>query len=114
MGFGGVIQYKYSLFRCETEPEKGIVDEKGNFEPPTEKEFVFICNCRDEQNSSGAIINLMDGKAFQYSSLIQLPFGSPVLKEGDLIQVRDTDGNIRVQGMVMLFRKDQLHNRAWI
>lgn len=78
------------------------------------------------------MINTADGRALAFSSLIQLPKGTPKIDEGkeiiiateelDTEQLNDTDyiyaakqtGTIVATGIILKCDVGRLHTRAWI
>ncbi|MET7253575.1 hypothetical protein [Dyadobacter fermentans] len=90
----------------------GGFDDEGNPIPSVEL-YTDYAKCRDEANLGGNQINLTDGTAHVYESLIQLPKGTLPVETGRSIRVMD--GNIvRVKSTVKRFQKDQLHSRLWV
>lgn len=106
-----VAQYPYYLFVLSVPPV--AFDANGNAIKGTTA-WVKWGKCRDEANSKGQTINLVDGKAHVYDSLIQAPKGITGLLHGTKIEVRDKDGLVRVSGTVKRFQKDQMHCRIWV
>ncbi|WP_426291977.1 hypothetical protein ACN9ML_18260 [Dyadobacter endophyticus] len=90
----------------------GGFDAEGNPIPSVEQ-YVDHAKCRDEANSGGNQINLVDGSAHVFESLIQLPKGTAPVEVGKSVRVME--GNVvRVKSSVKRFQKDQLHARLWV
>ncbi len=106
-----VKQYPYNLFIFETSP--AFQDDNGDWQAGA-SDWVLASKCRDESNSKSAQIKLTDETAYTFESLIQLPKSCPTIETGVLSEVRDSEGNIRVNGTVRRFSKDQLHTRLWL
>jgi hypothetical protein len=105
-----VRQYPYTLYALQL--SGGGFDGDGNPLPSTSS-FVAVCQCRDEANSGGRQINLIDGSAHVFDSLIQTPRGTAPLTVGTSVEVRD-GSTVRVKGTVKRSQKDQLHTRLWV
>ncbi|MCF2498398.1 hypothetical protein [Dyadobacter chenhuakuii] len=105
-----VKQYPYILQVLQL--TGGGFDGDGNPIPSTE-EFVDHAKCRDEANSAGKQINLVDGSALVFDSLIQLPKGPALIEVGSMVRVME-ENVVRVKGTVKRFQKDQLHSRLWV
>ncbi|CAG5072873.1 hypothetical protein DYBT9623_04413 [Dyadobacter sp. CECT 9623] len=105
-----VRQYPYTLQVLQL--TGGGFDGDGNPIPSIE-EYVEYANCRDEANSGGNQINLVDGSAHVFDSLIQLPKGPLPIDVGSRIRVME-ENVVRVKGTVKRFQKDQLHSRLWV
>lgn len=106
-----VAQYPYYLFVMTVSGPS--FDPNGNAVKPTTS-WVEWGKCRDEANSKGQSINLVDGKAFVFDSLIQAPKNISGLAPDTKIQVRDKDGFVRISNTVKRFQKDQMHCRIWV
>jgi len=103
-------QYPYTLQVLKL--TGGGFDGDGNPIPSSES-YVNHAKCRDEANAGGRQINLVDGSAHVFESLIQLPKGTPSVDVGKSIRVME--GNVvRVKGTVKRFQPDQLHARLWV
>jgi len=90
-------------------------DENGNWvdvESPetTTNEYA----CRDEVNLMSRSVQLTDGKATIYSSMIYLPATEHQIKAGDTIEVKDIDGNLRLTGSVLRITNDRKNTRIWV
>lgn len=105
-----VRQYPYILQVLQL--TGGGLDGDGNPIPSVEA-YVDHAKCRDEANAGGRQINLVDGSAHVFESLVQLPKGTLPVEVGTSIRVME--GNVvRVKGTVKRFQKDQLHSRLWV
>lgn len=108
-----VRQYPYRLFIFA----QGNVSEQStdlSFPAAINNEWSYHCKCRDEQNTNTNTVGSVDGIHYNYSYLIQLPKGSPEIQVGDQVKVLDCDGNERCNGIVQMYKKDQLHSRIWL
>ena len=103
----------------------------GSWQPETEV-WALTAYCREETNGKGTQINTADGRALAFTSLVQLPKGTPKIDEGkqiiiaieelDAEQLNDTDyinaakqtGTIVATGTVLKCDVGRLHTRAWI
>lgn len=106
-----VIQYPYYLHvlqRMESVQDANL--DFVNVDP----KWLKVCKCRDEHNSNSGTTQTIDGNTYNYSYLIQLPKSCPHLKIGDKIKVTDSDGCLRVEGIIQLFKRDQMHCRLWV
>jgi len=109
-----VLQYPHYLFMVVPDSES-VQDGDGNWSIPTvAKEFV--CRCREETNGKGAYVQVASGGFHLFSSLIQIPYGSLRLSEGDSVYVsNDASGlDVRIKGTVYKYDVGQLHNRLWL
>lgn len=87
--------------------------------------------CREETNGKGSTVATADGQTLVFSSLVQLPVGTPRINEGTQVLVTRsqhtaeelTEGNIAdwkrsgevvAQGKCMKFDNGRLHCRMWI
>ena len=95
--------------------------------------WVFVGKCRNESNGKGNSVTLADGRALLFSSLVQMPVGTPRINEGTEIAVTNTQltaeelasfedsvegwkasGKLQEKGQVAKFDTGRLHCRAWI
>lgn len=107
-----VKQYPHYLFAILG--GDSIQDENGNWIVP-DATPQFVSMCREETDGRGNEIQVAGGTFRKYSSLIQLPKGTPKIEDGTSVYVADTDGtNIRVKGISLKFDKGQLHSRLWV
>ncbi len=75
--------------------------------------WVDAGKCRDEANTGKSMINLLDGKAYIFDSIILMPPKGVSLIHGMEIEVRE--GNqIRLTGKIQRFSRDKFHSRAWV
>lgn len=108
-----VKQYPHYLFVLEA--GEGQQDAQGNYtEVSVSRQFVG--RCREEGAGKGAFVLSGGGQHLTYSSLVQLPKGTPPIEAGTRILVaHDSEGqSTRVEGVVVKFRQDQLHSRLWL
>jgi len=103
-------QYPYVLLVCSM--VGGGHDVHGNPIQPVEI-WDQVSMCRDEANSKGSRINLVDGQAFIFDCLVQLPKTCPVLAVGTKVRVMQGDFK-RQEGKILRFQPDQLHSRLWL
>jgi hypothetical protein len=106
-----VSQYPYTLYVLTTTAV--TFDSNGNAVKGTTS-WVEWGKCRDEANSKGQTINLVDGKASVFDSLIQAPRNISGLIPGLKVEVKDKAGSLRLSGTVKRFQKDQMHCRIWV
>jgi len=105
-----VSQYPYQLWvLASTEATR---NEQGHYTPGTNS-WVMLGVCRDEVNSKGGVVQLEDGQAFTYETLLQMPRSVPVIYPGTQVEVRD-GSQVRVSGTVVRSVADQFHKRAWV
>lgn len=106
-------QYPYKLFVLKIEGE--TFDENGfaTTESITQH-YDFHCYCRDTLAKSGDVVRAESGEFVQYHSNIVLPMDTEKIAVGSFIKIEDVSGNIRLQGKVVHFVKNQLHCRVFI
>jgi hypothetical protein len=105
-----VKQYPYKLLKKVYTPS--VQDEDGNWSQPTES-WVEVGECRDESNTKGAKVNLVDGSPIVFASTIYMPKGTETLLSGSMVKVIDGE-NLRVLGEVKRFVNNQLNCQAWV
>ncbi len=105
-----VRQYPYILYTLKV--SGGGMDGDGNPIPATTS-YVEYSRCRDEANNGARQINLIDGSAHVFDSLVQTPKGTAPVSINTEVEVRD-GSIIRVKGTVKRSQKDQLHTRIWV
>lgn len=105
-----VTQYPHTLE--EYQASDAVLGTTGDWSTP-DATWVEISKCREEVNGAGSLVKLTDGTTMVYSSLIQLPKTSPVVKAGAVVRVL-CNGQIRIEGKVLHFVQDQLHARLWL
>lgn len=105
-----VRQYPYTLYVLQL--TGGGFDQDGN-PIGSNQTWVEVSKCRDEANTGGRQINLVDGSAHVFDSLIQTPRGTSPIGVGSSVEVRD-GMSVRVKGAVKRSQKDQLHTRIWV
>ncbi|ASK29729.1 hypothetical protein CEY12_06245 [Chryseobacterium sp. T16E-39] len=108
----GIKQFPYTLTVFK-KTEASYNEEDGSFIPGTEG-WVSISKCRDEGNGGGSKIVTTDGEVYVYGAVIYLPKNCPKVSVGERIKVIDLDGNVRLEGDTMLWKKEQLHTRLWL
>ncbi len=108
-----VIQYPHYLFALTT--GESIQDENGYWTEEN-KTIVFLSKCREETDGRGQEIQSADGTYHKFSSIIQIPKGDLMIKEGTEVYVANKeDGtDIRIKGIALKFDKGQLHSRLWL
>lgn len=108
-----VTQYPHYLFALTT--GESMQDENGYW---TEEEgkIVFLSKCREETDGRGQEIQTADGTYHKFSSIVQIPKGDLMIKEGTEVYVANKeDGtDIRIKGVALKFDKGQLHSRLWL
>lgn len=106
-------QYPHYLFVLSS-PES-TQDGDGNWVEES-GEWVLHSICREQTNGRGTVVNVADGKAVVFASVIHLPDEAEMIKEGTEIMVSTTaTGNgERIKGRVLKFDKGQLHSRLWV
>lgn len=104
-------QYPYQLKYLKY--EEAIYNQSlGEYEQENEQ-WINAGICRDEVNGSGAKISKVDGEIYQYSAVIYAPLSMKDIPLGSKIQV--WKGNqLRLEGHVIRFGRDQLHVRIWV
>jgi len=108
-----VTQYPYKLE--EFQVGDSVLGTTGEFSEEVGA-WVEVSKCRDESFVSGGgnrIISAIDGQAVTSSSLIQLPLTCPTLKVGAVVRVMHGE-EVRLEGKIIRFLRDQLHCRAWV
>lgn len=122
-------QYPQYLYALVVEDAKQTSNGSWEGAEPTYK---LVAACREETNGKGSTINTADGKALIFSSLVQLPKGSPRIDEGvevviartqqnaedlakpDYIADAKRSGDIVATGVNQKFDLGRLHSRMWI
>lgn len=103
-------QYPYLLFvKTVTDP---VQNASGDFVGGSES-WDQVSACRDEANSKGQVINLVDGTAHIFDSLVQLPKSCTDVTLNAEIEVRFGD-QVRLKGICKRFSRDQFHCRLWV
>ena len=69
--------------------------------------------CRDEINGSGSKITTTDGENYVFSAVVYAPKNIKPINKGTKIQVWNED-ELRLEGIIVRFSKDQLHSRIWL
>jgi len=121
-------QYNHHLYVLVCTP--GTTAENGDYVPGT-SEWTYWGKCREETNGKGEAIVTTDQKSYVFSSLVQLPVGTPRVAEGMRIAVSDTvletggmtrqgisdlekSGTVRLSGSCAKFDSGRLHCRMWV
>lgn len=107
-------QYPHFLFIKKV--SESVQDASGNWTNESES-WSFHSICREQSNGKGATVNSQDAKTIVFSSLVHLPFKSPLINEGTEIFIsgkNTTAGVSRIKGQVLKFDTGQLHNRLWL
>lgn len=106
-------QYPHYLFALTT--GESTQDEDGYWSDE-EQQAVFLSMCREETDGRGSEVLIADGTYRKFSSLIQIPKGALIIKEGTSVFVAENeDGSgVRIKGTALKFDKGQLHSRLWL
>lgn len=105
-----VKQYPYDLYLVSL--SSGGTDENG-FPLPQAPIDTFVSKCRDEINTMARTVLTVDGAAYAYDYLIQLPLNCPDIPAGKNIKVK-SGSFVRIDAEVKRFQRDQMHCRAWV
>lgn len=105
-----VKQYPYILYTQQL--SGGGFNSDGDPIEPTPV-FVPHSKCRDESNIGGKVVTMIDGSVHMYEALVQLPKKTEALQAGTLIYIMD-GSDIRLQGTIKFFRREQMHCRIWV
>lgn len=105
-----VKQYPYELYVFTA--GESVFDEATGEWVANPETWNFKSKCRDEAGT-GRKITTPDGEAYTYGTLVQLPKGTDGIKSGDRIRVMN-GSQVRFEGSVVRFSKDQLHSRIWV
>jgi hypothetical protein len=107
-------QYPHYLFAVLAGGES-VQDGDGNWSySETTNELISIC--REETNGRGSEIQVAGGTFHCFTSLIQLPKGTPKMEAGTSVFVsNNADGSgVRVTGLILKFDAGQIHSRLWV
>lgn len=104
-------QYPYFLYQYQILASSR--DEFGDFVSNGE-DWVFLAKCRDETSTSQRKSNVQDGEAYKPDSVIQVEKHCEVVNVGSMIQVRDFEGNVRLEGKCTGFAKNAFNCRIWV
>lgn len=107
-----VKQYPYFL-EIQKKGEAGYDEYAGMFYFGLPDYWKRLCPCRDE-SSVGRRAVTTDGEVYVFSSVIFLPKLNIDLISGTRVRVVDEVGNIRIEGDVLNFVKNQLNAKIWI
>lgn len=78
------------------------------------EEAVFICDCYEQVLGAAKEIRLDNGEIKVCSSVIFTPFRTDI-QEGEIIEIRDTDGTQRLRGEIKRNSgADFKHSRLWV
>lgn len=107
-----VKQYPHFLFLVT--PAQSEQNEDGDFVAGTPTN-TLLSKCREETDGRGTEIQV-GGIAHKVTSLIQLPKDCPDVSLGaKVIVANDADcSNVRITGVCLNFKRDQLHCRLWL
>lgn len=106
-----VRQYPYTL-KVFQETEAVFNQNTGDWIPGS-ADWVDFGNCRDEINGAGARVTTQDGENYVYSAVVYVPTSTQKINNGVLIQVWDGE-EMRMEGNVVRFGKEQMHSRIWV
>ena len=81
---------------------------------PETGDWQFVAKCRDEVNSDGQTVQVPDGNAFVYDSIIFLKKWVSALKRNERVKVVDGNGVIRLEKIIKNFNDGQLNCRVWV
>jgi hypothetical protein len=107
-----VKQYPHFLFLAT--PGETVRNDDGDFVAGTPTN-TFLSSCREETDGRGSEIQV-GGVAHKVTSLIQLPKTCPDVALGAKVIVAN-DANcsdVRITGVCLNFKRDQLHARLWL
>ena len=107
-----VKQYPHFMFVVAS--ETSTQDENGDF-PVNTPANTFVSRCREETDGRGSEIQV-GGMMHKVTSLIQLPKDCPDVQLGDnVIVANDAEcSDVRITGVCLNFKRDQLHCRLWL
>lgn len=105
-----IIQYPYKL-KVLIQTEAIFVQETAEWIQGFE-EWQEWGKCRDEI-SNATIVSKEDGAFYQYSAIVYCPKSINKIDKGAKIQIWHGD-ELRLEGEVRRFSKDQLHTRIWV
>lgn len=122
-------QYHQHLYVL-TQQGESVQNANGSWQAqPTQWAHVGLC--REETNGKGNTVTTADGQVLVFSSLIQLPTGTPRVSEGKKVIVTRTqveaasitdafiaegmqNGEVVAKGICKKFDNGRLHCRLWI
>ena len=107
-----VKQYPHFIFLVT--PAQSEQNEDGDFVAGTPTN-TLLSKCREETDGRGTEIQV-GGIAHKVTSLIQLPKDCPDVSLGaKIIVANDADcSDVRITGVCLNFKRDQLHCRLWL
>ena len=107
-----VKQYPHFIFLVT--PAQSEQNEDGDFVAGTPTN-TLLSKCREETDGRGTEIQV-GGIAHKVTSLIQLPKDCPDVSLGAKVIVADDAdcSNVRITGVCLNFKRDQLHCRLWL
>lgn len=113
-------QYPHYLYVRATDIDS-TQDSNGDWVDQTEvnasgETATFHSMCREETNGAGSEVQTAGGIFHKFSSLIQLPKGTPKIQDGSPVIISNDEAmtDIRIRGSVLKFSADQLHCRLWV
>lgn len=91
----------------------------------TEDGWVYVGRCREETNGKGGHIRTADMEVYTFSSIVQMPAGTPKIPEGVEIAVLEKPSempngpssltmSLRILGTCAKFDPGRLHCRMWV
>lgn len=106
-----VKQYPYTL-KVLQESESFFNQEKAEWEKGN-SHWADWGGCRDEINGSGGKIKTEDSENYTFSAVVYAPRTINEINKGARIQVWNGE-ELRLEGVVVRFGKEQLHTRIWL
>ncbi|CAI9673388.1 Uncharacterised protein [Elizabethkingia miricola] len=103
-------QYPYTL-EVFNKAESVYDETTGEWTVGTE-EWKDWGKCRDEGNTQKK--QTEDSEFYIHTSIIYLPLSCADINKGLKVRVKDADGLIKVEGMVVNFRRDFFNCRIWL
>ena len=121
---------QYNHFLYVLVPGVATRDENGDYEAE-DPSWKLWGMCREETNGKGTYVVIADKGLYQYSSLIQLPSGTPYIPDGTDVVVSDEEldvssltrtgiqelireGRVRIAKESAKFDVGRLHCRMWL
>lgn len=105
-------RYEDQLYRKVA--DEATRDSNGDFIPGSVAGWTLVADCREEPSSAGQKISGVDGEDRKVSSIIQLPEDCPTINPGERIQVKDQDGNVRIEAEALRFVRYRKSCRLWV
>lgn len=92
----------------------GTTENEFGQEETTVEETVFLCNCYEQVLGEAKEIRAANGEVKKFSSKIFLPIVTDI-QDGEVIEVRDSKGNVRLRGEVKRnSHDDEEGSRLWV